>query len=223
MITVKARMTRSVSMVGFLPWIARKVRATAAIMASCGRELRARISTCPIVRTDARTARRSTAPCSTSGGDMTVSHHPAFIRLAAFGALALFAGAAASAESYPSKPIEVVVHTSAGSGGDVLERQAGEIIRQKKFLPEPFLVVNRTGGGGVIAYNFYKSKRGDPYYILSVTSTLLAMAYRPDVKITLDQYKPIALFAIDPQAIMVSSDSPYKTFDDLAQAIKKEP
>jgi tripartite-type tricarboxylate transporter receptor subunit TctC len=154
---------------------------------------------------------------------MPASYCHSFARVAAFGALALFAGAAASAETYPSKPIEVVVHTSAGSGGDVLVRRVGEIIREKKILPEPFLVVNKTGGGGIIGYNYFKSKNGDPYYILSVTSTLLAMAYRPDVNIPLKSYKPVALFAIDPQAIMVSSESPYKTFKDLAEAIKKDP
>ncbi|MPZ44346.1 MAG: hypothetical protein GEV05_13245 [Betaproteobacteria bacterium] len=155
---------------------------------------------------------------------MSTSHHCSKLsRCAAFGTLALFAGAAASAQSYPSKHIEVVIHTSAGSGGDVLVRRVGEIIREKKLLPENFLVVNKTGGSGIPAYNYFKSKRGDPHYILSVTSTLLAMAYRPDVKIALDNYTPIALFAIDPQAIMVSADSPYKTFKDLAEAIKRDP
>jgi putative tricarboxylic transport membrane protein len=139
------------------------------------------------------------------------------------GLFAAMTTTAAMAQPYPSKPIELVVHTSAGSGGDVISRQMAEIVRNQKLLPHPFIVNNRVGGGGVIAYNYFKTKRGDPYTMLSVTSTLLAMAYRPDVAIGLENYTPLALYAIDPQAVMVPADSPYKTFKDLADALKKDP
>lgn len=139
------------------------------------------------------------------------------------GALAAFTSAFAYAQSYPTKPIELIVHTSAGSGGDVISRQMAEVVRRDKLLPQPFVVVNNTAGAGVVAYSQFKTKRGDPYYMLSVTSTLLAMAYRPDVAIALDNYTPVALFAIDPQTIMVPADSPYKTFKDLIEAIKRDP
>jgi putative tricarboxylic transport membrane protein len=84
-------------------------------------------------------------------------------------------------------------------------------------------VVNRVGGSGVIAFSFFKEKRGDPYHLLSVTGTLLAMAYRPDINIGLENYTPLALMAIDPQTIMVPADSPYKTFKELIEAARKSP
>jgi putative tricarboxylic transport membrane protein len=115
------------------------------------------------------------------------------------------------------------VHTSPGSGGDVLSRSAAEIVRREKFLPQPLQVVNRVGGAGALGYIFFKGKRGDPYYVLSVTGTILAMAYRPDVNIGLENYTPIALMAIDPQTIMVPANSPYKTFRDLVEAARKAP
>lgn len=139
------------------------------------------------------------------------------------GALLALACAPASAQVYPAKPVEVVVHTSAGSGGDIVSRAVAEIIRREKFLPQPLLVVNRVGGAGALAYNYFKGKRGDPYFMLSVTGTLLAMAYRPDINIGLENYTPIALMAIDPQTIMVPADSPYRTFKDLVQAARDKP
>ena len=139
------------------------------------------------------------------------------------GALAAFGGSLAYAQSYPSKPIELVVHTSAGSGGDVISRQMAEIVRRDKLLPQPFVVVNKTGGSGVVGFSYFKTKRGDPHVMMSVTATILALAYRPDVAITLDNYTPLALYAIDPQTIMVAADSPYKTFKDLVEALKKDP
>ena len=50
------------------------------------------------------------------------------------------------AQQYPVKPIELVVHTSAGSGGDLVSRAVADIIRRHKFLPQPILVNNRVGG-----------------------------------------------------------------------------
>ena len=146
-----------------------------------------------------------------------------FSRCILAAALGAFTSAFAYAQTYPSKPIELVVHTSAGSGGDVISRQMADIVRRDKLLPQPFVVVNRTGGNGVIGFSYFKTKRGDPHFMMSVTGTILALAYRPDVAITLDNYTPLALYAIDPQSIMVSADSPYKTFKDLVEALKRDP
>ncbi|MEQ1773909.1 MAG: tripartite tricarboxylate transporter substrate binding protein [Burkholderiales bacterium] len=127
------------------------------------------------------------------------------------------------AQPYPAKPIELIVHTSAGSGGDVVSRAVAEIIRANKFLPQAMTVNNRVGGSGVVGFGYFKTKRADPYYMMSVTGTILAMAYRPDTNIGLENYTPLALFAIDPQTIMVPFDSPFKTFKELMDAARAKP
>jgi tripartite-type tricarboxylate transporter receptor subunit TctC len=129
----------------------------------------------------------------------------------------------ALAQAYPTRPIETIVHTSAGSGGDVVSRAVAEIVRKDKLLPQPLSVVNRVGGSGALAYPFFKTKRGDPYFMLSVTGTILAMAYRPDTNIGLENYTPVALMAVDPQTIMVPANSPYKNFKELVEAARKSP
>jgi putative tricarboxylic transport membrane protein len=139
---------------------------------------------------------------------------------------AMIAAAAAMpsmAQVYPSKPIELVVHTSAGSGGDVVSRAVAEIIRREKLLPQLINVNNRVGGAGVVGFGYFKTKRGDPHVMMSVTGTILAMAYRPEINIGLENYTPLALFAIDPQTIMVPADSPFKTFKDLMEAARAKP
>lgn len=128
-----------------------------------------------------------------------------------------------AAQTYPSKPIELVVPTSAGSGTDVYARALADIARKEKLLPQPFVIQNRTGGGSVIAYNYFKTKKGDPHVMLAATGSIVIMAARPDVNIPLDHYTPIANFANDPQAIMVGGDSPYHTLKDLVEAARKQP
>jgi tripartite-type tricarboxylate transporter receptor subunit TctC len=139
------------------------------------------------------------------------------------GAAACTVGTAAHAQSYPTRPIELVSPTSAGSGTDIYARALADIVRREKLLPHGFVVQNRTGGGSVIAYNYFRTKRGDPYTMLAATGTVAIMALRPDVNIGLENYTPLALFAVDPQAIMVGADQPYKTVRDLVEAARKAP
>jgi putative tricarboxylic transport membrane protein len=142
--------------------------------------------------------------------------------LAAAALVASISGAAV-AQSYPTKPIELVSPTSPGSGTDIYARALADIVQKNKLLPQPFLVQNRTGGGGLIAYNYFQTKRGDPYVMLAATGTIAIMAARADVNIGLENYTPLALFAVDPQAVMVNADLPYKTLKDLAEAARKQP
>jgi len=139
------------------------------------------------------------------------------------GALAAGVCVTAHGQSYPTRSIELVSPTSAGSGTDIYARTLAEIVRQNKFLPQQFVVQNRTGGGSLVAYNYFQTKRGDPYVMLAATGTIAIMAARADVNIGLENYTPLALFAVDPQAVMVGADTPYKTLKDLAEAARKQP
>ena len=143
------------------------------------------------------------------------------------GVLALAAActpATAQSQTFPSRPIEMVIHTNPGAGQDVFGRLFAEISTREKLLPQPFTVVNRPGGSGTVASTFMKMKRGDPYYVLSVSTTIvLSAAHRPDIGLGLDIYTPLALFGFDLQSITVPADSRFKTFKELLDAAKKEP
>ena len=129
----------------------------------------------------------------------------------------------AAGQAYPTRPVEIIVTTSPGSGGDLVSRAVSEIARRERFLPQALVVVNRIGGAGVLGYTYFKSRRGDPYSMMSVTQTILSMAYRPDINIALDNYRPVALMAIDPQTIMVPANSPYKSVKELVEAARNAP
>ena len=127
-------------------------------------------------------------------------------------------------QAYPVKPIEMVIHTNPGGGQDVFGRLLADISTREKLLPQPFTIVNRTGGSGSVASSFIKGKRGDPYYLLSVSTTIvLSAAYRPELGLGLDIYTPLALFGFDLQSVTVPADSKFRTFKDLLEAAKREP
>ncbi len=130
----------------------------------------------------------------------------------------------APAQNFPVKPLEMVIHSNPGAGQDVFGRLIAEISAKEKLLPQPFTVVNRPGGSGAVASTFIKSKKGDPYYLLSLSSTIvLALANRPGSELGLDIYTPVALFGFDLQSVTVPADSRFKTFRDLVEAAKQSP
>jgi len=139
-------------------------------------------------------------------------------------AAAAFAAVPAASQTYPAKPIEMVIHTNPGGGQDVFGRLIAEINNREKLLPQPFTNVNRPGGSGTVASTFIKGKRGDPYYLLSTSTTIvMALAHRPGVGLGLDIYTPLALFGFDLQSVTVPADSKFGTFKDLIDAARREP
>lgn len=145
-----------------------------------------------------------------------------FAALACSMALALGAGPAAA--QIGAKPLEFVVHTSPGGGTDVFARAVTEMLSREKLITQPMVVVNRVGGGGTIAFNHIKSRRGDPNVLLTVaTGSLLAAAARTELGLGFENYTPIAFFAMDPQVISIPANSKLKTFKDLVDVGRREP
>jgi putative tricarboxylic transport membrane protein len=143
--------------------------------------------------------------------------------IAVAGAAAL-ASTAVRAQSYPSKPIEFVVHTSAGGGTDLFARAISEFLGREKIFSQPLIVSNKPGGSGAIAFSYVKGKAGDAHVILTMaTGSFLSAVGRPELGLGLEHFTPLVRFALDAQAIAVPWDSKYKTIKDLIEAGKREP
>ncbi len=141
----------------------------------------------------------------------------------ALGAVTLVASSA-HAQTYPSRPIEFVAQSSAGGGTDLFARSITDLLTKEKIFSQPLINANRVGAGGVVAYNYIKSKRGDPHVIMAIaTGGVLNAASRPDLELPLEIFTPLAMFAQDPQVIAVRVESKFMTFKDLAEAAKREP
>ncbi len=127
----------------------------------------------------------------------------------------------AHAQAYPAKAIEFVAHTSAGSGTDLFNRNVTGILEKEKILNVPFVYANRVGGNGAIAYNYIKSKKGDPYVVIAMAvSTILTQSILPDTGLSLDTVTPIIRMAQDPQVVAVRIESKFKTYKELIDAAR---
>jgi putative tricarboxylic transport membrane protein len=125
----------------------------------------------------------------------------------------------AQAQTYPSRTIEWISHSSAGSGTDLFNRNVSDLLAKEKIFSVPFIHSNRVGGNGVVAYQYLKGKRGDPHVVIAMSVTvILTASARPEFELGLDTITPLARFAQDPQVVAVRTESKFKTFKELAEA-----
>ena len=146
-----------------------------------------------------------------------------WLRTAAVAAFIVAAAAAASAQSFPSRPVHILVPYPAGGGVDVLTRTLGDVV--SKQWGQSVVVENRPGAGGVIASQAVVTAAPDGYTLIMVAS---GHATNPLLypKIPYDTFKdftPISLLASSPNILLVRADSPFKTMADLIAAAKAKP
>lgn len=128
---------------------------------------------------------------------------------------------AAHAQNYPSRPITLIVPWGAGGGTDAVARMLGALM--EKELGQPVNVVNRTGGSGVVGHQAFATAAPDGYTIGLMTAEITMMHHQGLTKLDGSSFTPLGLVNVDPAAIQVNVDSPYKTLPDLLEAIKKNP
>src|SRR3989440_12889195 len=136
-------------------------------------------------------------------------------------ALALLAFAQPALAAYPDRPITLIVPWGAGGGTDATARIIGTLL--EKELKQPFNVVNRTGGSGVVGHDAIAKATPDGYTIGLITVEITMMHHVGLTPLTYQDYTPIGLVNADPAAINVRADSPYKSVKDLIAAIKANP
>jgi putative tricarboxylic transport membrane protein len=125
------------------------------------------------------------------------------------------------AQAYPSKTIEWISHTSAGSGTDLWNRNVSGMLEREKILNVPFIHSNRVGGNGLIAYQYLKNKKGDPHVVMAMAvSVILTQSILPDTGIALDSITPLIRMAQDPQVVAVRTESKFKTYKELITAAR---
>jgi len=132
----------------------------------------------------------------------------------------LLAASFANAQ-YPQRPVQLIVPWGAGGGTDATARIIAALL--EKELKQPFNVVNRTGGSGVVGHQAIASAPADGYTLGLITVEITMMHWAGLTQLKYTDYTPIGLVNADPAGINVRVDAPYKSVKDLLAAIKANP
>jgi tripartite-type tricarboxylate transporter receptor subunit TctC len=146
-----------------------------------------------------------------------------WLRAAAATVAILAISSVASAQSFPSKPVHLLVPYPAGGAVDVLTRTLGDAVA--KTWGQTVIVENRPGAGGVIASQALVAAPADGHTLIVVAS---GHATNPFLypKLPYDTFKdftPISLLASSPNILLVRADSPFKTLADVIEQAKAKP
>src|SRR6185369_9965045 len=128
-----------------------------------------------------------------------------------------------AAETWPQRPIKIIVPFAAGGAVDITARLLAEPMA--KALGTTMIVDNRGGGGGLPASEALVHSAPDGYTIALVSVSYAANAVvQPNLSFdVVKDITPISLAVINTVMILVPADSPYKTLKDLIDDAKAKP
>ncbi|HPR44742.1 MAG TPA: tripartite tricarboxylate transporter substrate binding protein [Ottowia sp.] len=149
-----------------------------------------------------------------------------FARPLAAGAAALLLAAlsspASAADSYPSRPIKVIVPYAPGGVVDVQTRAVTQTMEQ--FLKQSIVVEPRPGASGSIAAEAVAQAAPDGYtLIVSASFINTAPLLEKNLRWRTDQFVPVGRFALSPSYFVVPASSPAKTVKEFVEMARKSP
>jgi len=145
-----------------------------------------------------------------------------FLTLALATMMVVGGGLCFGADKYPTKPIQAIVPFAAGGSSDMLGRAVEKI--WPKYSPQPMLIINKPGAGGVLGEDFVVHSAPDGYtiYIGQGSGHDLVMPHLQ--KMPFDPLKdiaPVARLSIHSAVVCVSGKSSIKSMKDLIDYARK--
>lgn len=131
---------------------------------------------------------------------------------------------AVAQDKYPSRPITMVVPFPPGGSVDIMARQYSEPL--SRVLGVPIVVENRPGAGGSVGAQYVARAKADGYTLVvsSQSSHLANPLTQPQVGYDpVKDFENIAILGRLPNALVVHSSLPFKTFKEFIDYAKKNP
>ena len=127
-------------------------------------------------------------------------------------------------QTYPAKPVRLVVPQAPGGGNDTIARLIGQKLSQT--LKQQVLVDNRAGAGGLIAAEHVAKSPPDGYTLLLGNVATLAIIPNVQKKIPYDplkDFEPVSLIATAPLLVVVHPSLPVTSVKQLIALAKAKP
>ncbi|MGH8639366.1 MAG: Bug family tripartite tricarboxylate transporter substrate binding protein [Burkholderiales bacterium] len=130
----------------------------------------------------------------------------------------------AAAQTYPAKPVRLIIPFSAGGGTDIFARLIGRKLQDN--MGQPFVADNRAGASGIIGCELVARAEPDGYTLLMGTTgthTTNPAVYSKLPYDPLEDFEPISLIAESPFVLLVHPSLPVKSVKELIAFAKQRP
>jgi tripartite-type tricarboxylate transporter receptor subunit TctC len=138
--------------------------------------------------------------------------------------LMLLSPALAAAQSWPTKPIRIVVSSGAGGTADIVARMIGE--RLSPALGQPVVIENRPGAGGHLGAALVARAEPDGYTLLMSGSPTHSVGPHLFKQLSYEPMRdvpPVAMVAVAPNLLVVNASLPVKSLADLIAIGRAKP
>lgn len=128
----------------------------------------------------------------------------------------------ARAETWPSRPVTMVVPYAPGASNDLFTRALSEVLSHR--FSQPFVVENRAGAGGFTGTNGVSRSKPDGYTYLEMPNSIAG--FRAGMKVDFDplvNLKPVAALCRSPTALVVNAGIPVQTVAEYIAYVKANP
>src|ERR1700723_2285656 len=149
-----------------------------------------------------------------------------FLRMfsaALVGAVVLAANAAMAAEPWPTHPIRVISPFPPGSASDTVSRVVLDQVSQ--ILGQPLVIETKPGAGGIVGFADVAKADPDGYTFVTSSSSLGtgSVLHRHLPYDPVKDFVPVVMFGVQPNVLVASKESGFKTVADLVAAAKAKP
>src|SRR5829696_3077498 len=140
--------------------------------------------------------------------------------------MAITSASALAQDSFPSRPITMIVPFPPGGVADVTGRPTAAAL--EKILKQPVVVSNRPGAGGAVGNAAAANAKPDGYTILMALSSISVIPAADQLfdrkpAYSLDQFAPIALITADPTILTVHPSLPASSLKELVALARSKP
>ncbi len=139
--------------------------------------------------------------------------------LALLVAASMLTGLISTAQAaFPEKPIKLIVYTKPGGAIDVFARKFTAIAA--KHTDATFVVVNKSGAGGIVAIKYILNQKADGYKLAAVTRSNIGKIVSTGGKIDTNEINWIGLMVVDPEAVITNKKAKINTWEQLVADAK---
>lgn len=145
------------------------------------------------------------------------------LALLSVGAWGTTATDALAQRTFPNRTIELVVPFSAGGGSGITGEMMKKIISDEHLSPQPINITYKPGASGQVGWTYLATKKGNAHHIATATQSFSYGFAQNQMKVTPEDFTPIAMMLVDTQLMAAHPGSNIKNIKDLIAVTAKNP
>ncbi|MEM8792671.1 MAG: tripartite tricarboxylate transporter substrate binding protein [Pseudomonadota bacterium] len=132
---------------------------------------------------------------------------------------------ALAADTYPDRPVMLMVSYGAGGATDFQARIVTMTAGNEDALGMPIAIINKPGAGGRVGWNWFATQAEADGYTLAAYNIphFIAQSIKGGVEYSKDSFEPIANWGADPAVFVVAADSPMNSMADVVEFARANP